>query len=301
MESLSHTGNQRRQVEIGSEVSCAQHEQFTIVQEQQTVKRRDATVYTLGVLEQDSTKRFSSRVRDYQRFRPGYPAAVIELLRHECALAQNTVVADIASGTGIFSRLLLEAGARVIGVEPNAEMRSAGDDFLAEYPHFESAQGTAEATGLPPQSVDLITAAQAAHWFDLEKARGEFLRILKPGGWLVLIWNDRRQTTPFAREYESLLVEFGTDYLEVRRLDENRNVGPLFGSSSFRKKVFPNSQEFDCAGLEGRLLSSSYAPRIGNPHHEPMLQKLRSLFERYQESDRVIFEYDTQVFYGQLS
>ena len=301
MESLSHTGNQRRQVEIGSEVSCAQHEQFTIVQEQQTVKRRDATVYTLGVLEQDSTKRFSSRVRDYQRFRPGYPAAVIELLRHECDLAQNTVVADIASGTGIFSRLLLEAGARVIGVEPNAEMRNAGDDFLAEYSHFESAQGTAEATGLPPQSVDLITAAQAAHWFDLERARGEFLRILKPGGWLVLIWNDRRQTTPFAREYESLLVEFGTDYLEVRRLDENRNVGPLFGSSSFRKKVFPNSQDFDYAGLEGRLLSSSYVPRIVNPHHEPMLQKLHSLFERHQESGHVIFEYDTQVFYGQLS
>jgi SAM-dependent methyltransferase len=253
------------------------------------------------VLEQDSTKRFSSRVRDYQRFRPGYPAAAIELLRHECGLAQNTVVADIASGTGIFSRLLLEAGARVIGVEPNAEMRSAGDDFLAPYTRFESVEGTAEATGLPQQKVDLITAAQAAHWFDLERARPEFLRILKPGGWLVLIWNDRRQSTAFAREYEGLLVEFGTDYLEVRRLDENRNVEPLFGSSSFMKKVFPNSQKFDYAGLEGRLLSSSYAPRIGSPHHPPMLRKLRSLFETYQESGRVIFEYDTQVFYGQLT
>ena len=272
-----------------------------IVLKQQADKRRDATGYTLSVLAQDSTRRFSSRVHDYQRFRPGYPAAVVDLLRNECGLTQNTVVADIASGTGIFSRLLLETGTRVIGVEPNAEMRRAGEDFLAAYPVFESVEGTAEATGLPRQSVDLITTAQAAHWFDLDRTRLEFLRILKPGGWLALIWNDRRQTTRFAREYESLLVEFGTDYLEVRRLDENRNVEPLFGSSSFTRKVFPNSQAFDYAGLEGRLLSSSYAPRTGDLRHEPMLQKLRCLFETYQENGRVIFEYDTQVFYGQLT
>jgi SAM-dependent methyltransferase len=253
------------------------------------------------VLAQDSTRRFSSRVQDYQRFRPGYPAGVVELLRNECGLSERSVVADIGSGTGIFSRLLLETGAEVIGVEPNLEMRHAGEEFLAAYPRFQSVAGTAEATGLAESSIDLMTAAQAAHWFGLEQARREFRRTLKPAGWVALIWNDRRQETEFARKYEALLVEFGTDYLEVRRLDENRNVEPLFGSSTFRKKRFANFQEFDYAGLEGRLLSSSYTPRAGSPRHQSMLQKLHSIFEKYQVNGRVMFEYDTQVFYGQLT
>jgi SAM-dependent methyltransferase len=208
------------------------------------------------VLAQDSTRRFSSRVQDYQRFRPGYPPGVVELLRNECGLSERSVVADIGSGTGIFSRLLLETGAEVIGVEPNLEMRHAGEEFLAAYPRFQSVAGTAEATGLAESSIDLMTAAQAAHWFGLEQARREFRRTLKPAGWVALIWNDRRQETEFARKYEALLVEFGTDYLEVRRLDENRNVEPLFGSSTEKS----GSQTFRSSTMQAWRAGSCRLP-----------------------------------------
>ena len=165
----------------------------------------------------DSTQRFSSRVGNYVRYRPAYPSAVLDLLKNECGLNAASVIADIASGTGIFTRMLLENGNRVFGVEPNADMRKAGEEFLRGYSQFTSVAGTAEATTLADHSVDLVTAAQAAHWFDREQARREFIRICRPGGWTVLLWNERRTgSTPFLRDYEQLLLEYGTDYQEVR-------------------------------------------------------------------------------------
>jgi ubiquinone/menaquinone biosynthesis C-methylase UbiE len=150
---------------------------------------------------QDATRRFSTRAQNYVRYRPGYPPEVIYLLKAECGLTANSMVADVAFGTGIFTRLLLENGNRVIGVEPNPEMRRAGEEFLAQYQRFTSVSGTAEATTLSGESVDIVTVAQAAHWFDPKKAKDEFVRILKPGGWVVLIWNDRRvDSSDFQRQ-----------------------------------------------------------------------------------------------------
>src|SRR5271170_7373092 len=146
----------------------------------------------------NATQRFSSRVDNYVRYRPGYPSEVLDLLKKTCGLTADSVIADVASGTGIFTRILLENGNRVFGVEPNADMRRAGEEYLASYERFTSVAGTAEATSLPDHSVDIVTAAQAAHWFDRAKARAEFVRILKSGGWAVLIWNERQtDTTPF--------------------------------------------------------------------------------------------------------
>jgi SAM-dependent methyltransferase len=250
----------------------------------------------------DATQRFSSRVEDYARYRPGYPPEVIQLLKKECGLSAESVVADVASGTGIFTRVVLAAGAHVFGVEPNAEMRHAAEEFLAGYAGFTSLNGTAESTTLPDHSVDIITAAQAAHWFDPGNARQEFVRILKPGGWTVLIWNDRRiDASRFSREYENMLLRYGTDYQEVRRLDANRTIKAFFAPSEFRARVFDNRQDFDYAGLEGRLLSSSYTPRAGDSRHEPMLQELRRIFDSNQVNGRIIFEYDTRVYYGQMN
>src|SRR5437879_9326158 len=165
----------------------------------------------------NATSRFSDRVENYVRYRPGYPPQALETLKAECGLSADYVIADIASGTGIWTRLLLENGNRVFGVEPNAEMRTAGERLLAGFSRFTSIKGTAESTTLPDRSVDLVTAAQAAHWFDRPRARREFLRILKPGGWLVLLWNERRtDSRPFLRDYEQLLLTYGTDYQEVR-------------------------------------------------------------------------------------
>jgi SAM-dependent methyltransferase len=248
--------------------------------------------------DQSSTERFSSRVDNYVRFRPGYPRQVIELLKAECGLTSSSVVADVASGTGIFSKLLLENGNPVFGVEPNAGMRQAGEQYLAALPGFTSVDGTAEATSLAAKSIDFITAAQAAHWFRLQETRKEFLRILKPGGWAVLVWNERRvESSAFLRDYEQLLLTFATDYKEVRHEQTTKTIHEFFNPSVFRSRSFDNSQELDYAALEGRLLSSSYVP----PANESMLKELRRIFDAGQADGKVAFEYNTLVYYSQLS
>jgi SAM-dependent methyltransferase len=248
----------------------------------------------------DATQRFSSRVDHYVRYRPGYPAEVLDLLKKDCGLTPDSVIADIASGTGIFTRMLLQNGNRVFGVEPNAEMRQAGEQFLESYSGFTSIPGTAEATTLPDHGVDLITAAQAAHWFDPEKTRPEFARILKPGGWLVLLWNDRRlDSTEFLRQYEQLLRTYGTDYEDVRQRGMTLALEGFFGQS-FRTRAFEYKQAFDYAGIEGRLLSSSYIPQKDHPRYDPMLRELRRIFDDHQANGRVSFDYDTRVHFGHL-
>lgn len=253
------------------------------------------------MLETNPTQRFSDRVENYIRYRPGYPPQVLETLRSECGLTPAAVVADIACGTGIFTRLLLENGNSVHGVEPNREMREAAERLLAGYPNFVAVNGTAEATTLADGTFDFATAAQAAHWFNLAKARQEFARILRPKGWAVLIWNERStDASPFLRAYEELLLTYGTDYEQVRHEYTTDNIGDFFNPTRFNTRVFDLRQDFDYAQLEGRLLSSSYAPMKGHPNYEPMLQELRRIFEAHNKGGRVAMEYFTRLYYGQL-
>jgi SAM-dependent methyltransferase len=250
----------------------------------------------------NATSRFSDRVENYVRYRPGYPPQVIETLKKECGLTPAHRIADIASGTGIWTKMLLENDLTVYGVEPNSDMRQAGERLLAGFPKFTSIDGKAEATTLPDATVDFVTAAQAAHWFDRERARREFSRILKPGGWLVLLWNEREvDTTPFLRAYERLLLTYGTDYEEVRHERTTDAVNEFFDPSPYVERVYPMRQEFDYAGLEGRLLSSSYAPGPGHPKHEPMLRELRRIFDEHADEGRVAFDYKTRVYFGQMT
>jgi SAM-dependent methyltransferase len=250
----------------------------------------------------DPTQRFSSRVEQYVKYRPGYPAGIIDTLRSECGLTDRATIADIASGTGLFTRMLLENGNEVFGIEPNAEMRAAGEQLLSEYPRFHSVGGRAEATTLLDHSVDYVTAAQAAHWFDREAARREFVRILKPGGWTVLVWNERcTDSSPFLRAYEEMLLRYGTDYSEVRHERTTSTLDAFFHPAPFQSRVFDYRQEFDYEGVEGRLLSSSYTPQAGEANHEAMLRELRRLFDTYNKSGRVGFEYKTRVYFGRLA
>lgn len=247
------------------------------------------------------TARFSDRVENYVRYRPGYPPEVLGLLRAECGLQPSHVVADIASGTGIFTRLLLENGNPVFAVEPNAEMRDAGVRQLQDFPRLVSVAGTAEETTLQSASVDFVTAAQAAHWFDLPRTRAEFVRILKPGGWCVLIWNEREtSTTPFLRDYEELLLTYGTDYNEIRHERTTGMIHEFFAPKLYQERVFPSQQQFDYQGLAGRLWSSSYAPLEGHPNYAPMMKDLGSIYRTHAKDDTVAFEYKTRVFYGRL-
>ena len=249
----------------------------------------------------NATSRFSDRVENYVLYRPGYPSGVLQTLRTECGLTPRHVIADIASGTGIWTRQLLENGNPVFGIEPNPEMRAAGERLLAAFPNFTSVTGTAEATTLPDCGVDFVTAAQAAHWFDPQPSRREFVRILKPGGWLALLWNERvTDSTQFLRDYEQLLLTYGTDYKEVRHERTTSAVSQFFDPATFSTRAFDMRQEFDYRGVEGRLLSSSYAPGPEHPQQAPMLRELRRIFDASAVRGQVMFEYKTRLFFGRL-
>ena len=250
-----------------------------------------------------STSRFSDRVDDYVRYRPDYPATLLEWLQHDCGVSTAWVVADIGAGTGISSKMLLDAGYRVIAVEPNAPMRAAAEKWLGADAKFSAVDGRADATGLEDASVDLVTVAQAFHWFDEETTRREFARILRPGGLAAIWWNSRRLTgTPFLEGYELLLQTFGTDYTSVaERYADDTRMRAWFGAGFVGSASFPHSQQLDFEALRGRLMSSSYAPKEDHPNHAPMLKALRDLFDACAEQGTISFDYDTRIFAGHLA
>ncbi|MGD0867964.1 MAG: class I SAM-dependent methyltransferase [Bryobacteraceae bacterium] len=245
----------------------------------------------------DPTQRFSSRVEDYTRYRPSYPAEVIAFLERECGLASQSCVADIGSGTGLLSELFLRFGCEVDGVEPNAEMRAAGERLLADWPRFHSVAGRAEATTLPDHSADLVAAGQAFHWFSPDAARSEFQRILKPNGWVVLVWNERLCSPGFDAGYEDLVTRYGPERPHVATSD----LDHFFGEHGWRLAPFPNRQRFDREGLRGRFLSSSYAPLPGAGNYQPLMQELNRLFDEFQSDGRVTLLYTAEVYIGRLA
>ena len=251
----------------------------------------------------ESASRFSNRVEDYVRFRPGYPPALLRWLHDEQGVPREALVADIGAGTGISSQILLAAGHPLIAVEPNAAMRAAAEHWLGtEYPRFRAADGTAEATGLADATIGLVSAAQAFHWFDTHAVRREWKRILAPGGRVLVFWNSRLlDASPFLRGYEQLLLEFGTDYTQVaERYQDDDAMRAWFGAGLRGLSSFPNVQRMDLDGLRGRLLSSSYAPQAGHPRHAPMLEALQQLFDAHAVDGQVAFEYHTRAFVGTL-
>lgn len=249
-----------------------------------------------------ATQRFTSRVADYVRYRPDYPAALLAWLRGEHGITPDWRVADIGAGTGISSKMWLDAGHAVTAVEPNDAMRAAAQDWLGDNPRFKAVAGTAEATTLPDASVDVVSAAQAFHWFDQSAVKPEWRRILRPGGLVAVYWNSRRLTgSAFLEGYEALLNTYGTDYSSVsERYGDDDHMRRWFGDGLRGMARFPHAQRLDFDALRGRLLSSSYAPQPGNPQHAPMLAALRELFDATASGGTVDFAYDTRVFLGSL-
>jgi SAM-dependent methyltransferase len=252
------------------------------------------------------TERFSDRVDNYVRYRPGYPPGVMEVLRVECGLRPEHVIAEVASGTGIFTRLLLENGNRVFAIEPNAAMRAASRQLQEAFPNLVPANlvptiGTAEETTLPASSVDFVMAAQAAHWFHPQQARTEFERVLKPNGWCVLIWNERRtEGNPFLAAYEQLLHTYCAEYKETRHGKTARVAHEFFSGAQYQERILKYEQEFDFEGLAGRLLSSSYCPLQQDPRHAPMMRELERIFQDHARQNTVRIDYDTRIFFSRL-
>lgn len=248
-----------------------------------------------------STERFSNRVADYIRYRPDYPPAVLAYLQAHAGLSAATIVADIGSGTGIFTRHLLEAGCSVYAVEPNAPMREAAEHFLKSYAGFISVDGTAANTGLPAKSIDLIVCAQAFHWFNNRDTKAECQRILKDRGFAALIWNNRMvDIDPFSLAYEALLQQKGTDYKEVNHQNLTSADFNAFYGGDYTRMSSPNEQHFDEAGLIGRAFSSSYMPAADTPAGQELLEGLKRLFREYESGGKVCMKYETELYLGRL-
>lgn len=248
----------------------------------------------------DSTERFGQLVEDYDRYRPAYPGTVIDCLCKETGLAASDALADIGCGTGISTLPFIELGCTVFGVEPNTPMRAAAERRFADNPRFHAVAGTAEKTGLPDASVDWVIAAQAFHWFDKQAAQREFSRILRPGGQVALLFNERLvDASPFLRDYEETLLAHAIDYTQVNHANLAAEVFDAFFTSHVRR-AFPNEQVMDLEGMLGRVRSCSYVPHPGDPGWTALEDALMRLFSIHEQDGRVTFLYKTQLYWGRL-
>lgn len=248
----------------------------------------------------DSTERFSSLVEDYDRYRPAYPGTAIACLHQEAGLLPSDVIADIGCGTGISAVPFVDLGCRVYGVEPNGPMRAAAERRFADDSRFQSVAGTAEKTGLPDASVNWVIAAQAFHWFDKQAAQREFSRILRPGGKVALLFNERLvDASPFLRDYEETLLAHAIDYTLVNHANLGAEVFDAFFVSHVRR-AFANEQVMDLEGMLGRVRSCSYVPHPGDPGWAALEDALMRLFSLHQQDGHVTFIYETQLYWGRL-
>lgn len=245
------------------------------------------------------TERFSNRVKDYQAYRPDYPRELIPIFQ-ERGMKENSHVADIGSGTGIFSRLIAPQVEKLYAVEPNSEMAEQGRTELASYPHCRTVRATAEDTTLEESSLDCIFSAQAFHWFEPDRARQEFKRILKPHGRVFLIWNERQENTDFLKEYEALLKGLNNDYKQVgHRNRSDREILSFFEDGELLDGI-QNIKRYNLESFLGRVFSSSYTPAPDHRDYLPFKWKLQDLFAAHEKSGLVDFHYTVKVFHGLL-
>lgn len=248
----------------------------------------------------ESQTRFSRRVADYILYRPRYPRALVETLQAEAGLHPDAVIADIGSGTGFSAEQFLNFGCHVFGVEPNADMRSAGEAYLREHANFTSVDGNAEATTLPTGTVDLITAGQALHWFNLPAAREEFARILKPTGMLAFFWNERAgHASPMMAAYEGLFSKYIIEERTAHHMDiQDDALAYLFAGGVYESRRIPWMQKMSYEQATGRAFSSSYMPTRGSESAAPLEAEIAALFDRYAVNGEIDFIYETELYFG---
>ncbi|WP_315122084.1 class I SAM-dependent methyltransferase [uncultured Clostridium sp.] len=246
----------------------------------------------------NSKSRFSSRAKNYNKYRPSYPSEVISFLTEAIGLNKCSFIADIGSGTGISTRIFLDNGNTVYSVEPNEDMRQIAERLLNGYSNFYSVAGSSESTNLQSESIDVIVAAQSFHWFDLIPTKNEFLRILKPNGFIVLLYNIRRNNSVgFMGEYLSLIKKYGEKYINE---SDDDFTSDFFADKTVYEKVLHNPQIVDFEGLKGNLVSYSYMPNEDDPNFITMISELRNLFNKYNKDGKVILEYDTCISYCKM-
>lgn len=250
---------------------------------------------------EENIHRFNHVSDFYRRYRPSYPDALFDFLLKKGIIGDQKKVADVGSGTGLFTKCLLQRGTVVYALEPNQAMRAVAEQDLGHYPSFTSINGTAEQTGLPTHSMDAVSAATAFHWFDLEACAREFRRILKPEGWVMLIWNLRwPEFSPILQGYEEILQKHCPKYQGIpSKMIAEEKIKDFFGTAQqVEIQYFPYEQQFDLEGLIGRLRSTSYALTADQLGYENMIADVIELFNKYQINNQITFPYRTKLYLG---
>jgi SAM-dependent methyltransferase len=249
-----------------------------------------------------NSEKFTGRASVYKKYRPDYPEEYIDYLAEYNTLGPQSVIADIGSGTGVLSRQLLDKGFSVLCVEPNDDMRSTAEAELGNYPGFTSVNGAAEHTGLAGGCADLITAAQAFHWFDKGLFKAECKRLLKEGANVALVWNSRDETSAFVRANADIMKRFCPLFYGFSGgIDEAPEVfEAFFENGSFDCRVFRNDLQYDLDGFIGRTLSASYALNEGSPGYKGFIAALTELFEKYSRGGRVTMPNTTRSYIGKV-
>jgi len=249
----------------------------------------------------DHTTRFTGKAEAYDRHRERYPVAeVLTQLREWCRLQPQWTIADVGAGTGMLAEVFLENGNRVIAIEPNKEMRVACERMKVRWPRLEVTNATAEATGLPDASVDMVAAGRAFHWFDTIPALTEFHRVLKPGGWVALVSAGRAHVqTEQALAFEQLLVERGTDHTYARSTYRiHDKLEDLF--LDLHKAEIAGEQRFDWETLQGFTQSLSVSPRPGAPGFEAFEEALRRHFDQFAQQGVLTMQTTCWISSGRL-
>lgn len=249
----------------------------------------------------DSTTRFTTKAEVYAKARPRYPQAVVTFLESENILHPGNTVVDLGSGTGLSALPFLETGYTVIGVEPNDSMRAEGVHFLAQYPRFRTVQGSSVATSLPDRTAEVVIAAQAFHWFDLEKTRAEMQRLLQPPGWFVAMWNHRNvQASAFQQQYDTILRRYCPDYHILADLYGSPTRAATFFSQGYRQVTLPNPQQLNWELFQARIESSSYIPKPDHPDFAPFMAEMKQLFDQHAREGLVQFDLEVWLQWGKL-
>lgn len=248
----------------------------------------------MNLKELNPKNRFSDRVKNYVKFRPSYPSEILDYLHNTIGFSVKSIIADVGSGTGISTKLFLDNGNIVYGIEPNPEMRQAAEEILTNYSNFSSIDASSENTKLQSEAVDIVVAAQAFHWFDPKPTKEEFMRILKPGGAVVILANRRkRSNNKFMNEYMEIVAKYGQS---LNLKTDNQTIPTFFYPNPVQKEVFYNPHIFNFDRLKGDLVSYSYMPNEQDPRFKPMIEELEVLFENYNDNGKVTFEYETVVY-----
>lgn len=241
--------------------------------------------------------RFNNCGETYDKYRPSYPKEIIDFLNEAIGLNEDSIIADIGSGTGISTKIFLENGNTVYAVEPNKDMRQVAEKSFESCSNFYSINGESETTNLQSESIDIIVVAQSFHWFDPVPTKDEFLRILKPNGSVVLLYNRRNNSNEFMDKYLELIGKYGEQYSSESRDDISNN---FFESKTVHEKILHNPQIVDFDGLKGNLVSYSYIPKEDNPRFISMIEELKTLFDKYNKNGEVILEYYTCISYCKM-